>query len=182
MKNKKLIILVSAIVVLVACAFIVIMTRPKNDIEAMERMIEKRTRTNDTVMMYNMTVIDDHRLASYTLEDAQSYKKVGYAHFIINKDSNYELIDVIDADKITKKTDDITVYEFSEMKVGDYLTTTNFVTSNDPQLAKVERIIENGEIQTKEVTTNPAICFFDDLDGPVKSNYIFYDKDGNIIK
>lgn len=181
MKNKKVIILVSAIVVLLAC-IIVIMTRSKNDIEAKERMIKRQIRTNDTVMVYNEIVIDNHRLDSYTVEDEKSYKKVGYAHFILNEKNNYELVEVIDADKITRITDDIMVYEFLEMKVEGFSTTLNFVISNDPQLAKVERVIENGETQIKEVTTNPAICFFDDLDHPVRSEYIFHDKDGNIIK
>lgn len=182
MKNKKWLFLLFIIFILIVCLSIVIMSRPKNDIASIEKMISKRIRTNKTVMLYNEIVIDDHRLISYILKDAQEYQKVGYAHFRINRDGIYELINVIDEDKITKKVHDITIYEFSQLKAGDFSTTSVFVISNNPQLAKIERIMDNGEIQVKEVITNPSASFFDESDGDINAIYNFYDKSGDIIK
>ncbi len=173
----------SMIFILIVCISIVIISRPKSNIASMEKMISKRIKTNKTVMVYNGTVIDDYRLVSYILKDPQEYQKVGYAQFRINRNGNYELINVIDADKTTKKAHDITVYEFSQLKVGDFSITTNlFVISNNPKLAKIERMMDNGEIQAKEVITNSSISFFEDSDGDIKAKYNFYDKSGHIIK
>jgi hypothetical protein len=182
MKKKKLIFSISTIFVLIVCIFIVITSGPKNDITAMEKLISKRIRTNKTVVIYSMNVIYEHRLVSYVIEDAQVYQKAGYADFIINKDGNYELINVIDADKVTKITHDIALYQFSPFKIEDYLTTTNFVMSNNPQLAKIEQIMDNEVVCTKEISNNPSITFFDDLDGTIKVKYKFYDKSGGIIQ
>lgn len=182
MKNKKWYFSIFVTVILIVCISIVIISRPKNDIDSMEKMISKRIRTNKTVMIYNAIVIDDYELVSYILKDSQEYQKVGYAHFIINRNGNYELINVIDADKTTKKAHDITAYEFSQLELEDFSTNTTFIISNNPKLAKIERISKNGEIQIKEVTTNPFIVFFEDSDGDLKAKYNFYDRDGNIIK
>lgn len=183
MKKKKWIFSVAMIFILIGCISIVIMSRPKNDITSMEKMISKRIKANETVMVYNEIVIDDYRLDSYILKDAKEYQKVGYALFRVNRDGNYEILNVIDADKTIKIADDITLYEFSQLRAGDFsINTSLFVISNNPQLAKIERIMENGEIKIKEVTDNPSISFFDDLDRSSKARYNFYDKNGDILK
>lgn len=184
MKNKKLIFSISLIFILIVCVYIIIMSRPQDNITLMEKMISKQIKTKKTVMVYNAIVVDDYELASYIIEDAKGYEKCGYVHFRINKDGKYELIDIIDADKTIKKAPDITVYKFSQLKVGNAILpyTETFVISNNPKLAKIERIIENGETQIKEITTNPSISFFEDLDGDIKAKYNFYDEYGDIIK
>lgn len=158
-------------------------SRPKSDIALMEKMISKRIKTNKRVIAYNTIVADNYRLVSYIVEDVQEYKNVGYARFKISRNGNYELINVIDADKVTKKAHDITVYEFSQLKAGDFSINKNlFVISNNPELSKIERIMDNGEIQAKEIITNPSISFWGDLDEDTKAKYNFYNKDGKIIK
>ncbi|QZY53942.1 hypothetical protein [Crassaminicella profunda] len=183
MKNKKLNFSILAIFILIVCVFILNMPRPQNDIASMEKMISKQIKAKETVVVYNMDVVDDYRLVGYLIEDEQKYEKFGFALFKVNKKDNYEFINAIDADKTTKETTDIIVYEFSQFKLGDFSQPRQLVIiSNNSQLASIERITKNGEIQIKEVTDNPSISFFEDLDSNVKVKYNFYDKGGNIIK
>ncbi|QZY54534.1 hypothetical protein [Crassaminicella profunda] len=63
-------------------------------------MISKQIKAKETIMIYNMDVVDDHRLVGYLIEDEQKYENFGFALFEMNKKGNYELINVIDADKI----------------------------------------------------------------------------------
>jgi len=171
------------IFILIVCISIVIMSRPKNDIASREKMISEQIRTNETVMIYNAIVVDDYRLSSYILKDVEKYQKVGYALFRMNRDGKYELISVIDADKTTNKAHNISLYEFSQLKAGGFpINPSLFVISNNPQLAIIERIMDNGEIQIKEVTDNPSISFFQYLDENSKAKYNFYDKNGDILR
>lgn len=159
------------------------MSRPQNDIASMEKMISKQIKAKETVIAYNMDVVDDYRLVGYLIEDEQKYEEFGFALFEMNKKGNYKLVNVIDPDKIAKEIDDIIVYEFSQFKLGDFSQPRQLVIiSNNSQLARIERINENGEIQIKEVTNNPSISFFEDLDGGLDAKYNFYDKGRNIIK
>lgn len=43
---------------------------------------------------------------------------VGYAYFRIDKDSKYEFLDIIDANKVTEKISDLKVFEFNELKIA----------------------------------------------------------------
>lgn len=183
MKNKKWIFLLFVVFILIVYISIVFMTHPKNDIASREKMISKRIKTNETVMIYNSIVGDDYRLSSYVLKGEEEYQKAGYGHFRKNRDGNYELIDIIDADTVTKEAHDIILYEFSELKVGNFpIETTLFIISNNPKLAKIEQIMDNGEIQIKEITENPSITFFQYLDKNSKVKYKFYDKNGDILR
>ena len=183
MTSKKSIFSIFVIFILIVCISIVIMSRPKNDIASREKMISEQIRTNETVMIYNAIVVDDYRLSSYILKDVEKYQKVGYALFRMNRDGKYELISVIDADKTTNKAHNISLYEFSQLKAGGFpINPSLFVISNNPQLAKIERIMDNGEIQIKEVTDNPSISFFQYLDENSKAKYNFYDKNGDILR
>ena len=183
MTSKKSIFSISVIFILIVCISIVIMSRPKNDIASREKMISEQIRTNETVMIYNAIVVDDYRLSSYILKDVEKYQKVGYALFRMNRDGKYELISVIDADKTTNKAHNISLYEFSQLKAGGFpINPSLFVISNNPQLAIIERIMDNGEIQIKEVTDNPSISFFQYLDENSKAKYNFYDKNGDILR
>ncbi len=56
-----------------------------------------------------------------------------------------------------------------------------FIISNNPELSRIERIRDNGEIQNKEINVNPSISFFDDLDNN-KAEYNFYNESGDIIE
>ena len=161
MKNKKHSLLISMIFTLIVYISIIIISRPKNDITSIEKIISKQIKTNKTIIAYNSNVSDNHELVSYIIKDEQGYQKVGYAYFNINRNGNYELINVIDADKTTKKANDITIYEFSQLKVGNTtLPTQLIIISNNTDLAKIERITENAEIQVKDVINNPSINFF----------------------
>ena len=183
MTSKKSIFSIFVIFILIVCISIVIMSRPKNDIASREKMISEQIRTNETVMIYNAIVVDDYRLSSYILKDVEKYQKVGYALFRMNRDGKYELISVIDADKTTNKAHNISLYEFSQLKAGGFpINPSLFVISNNPQLAIIERIMDNGEIQIKEVTDNPSISFFQYLDENSKAKYNFYDKNGDILR
>lgn len=57
-------------------------------------------------------------LGPYILKNAEEYQKVGYGLFKLNNKGNYELLNLIDADMITEKAHDITIYEFSNLKEG----------------------------------------------------------------
>ncbi|WP_207753463.1 hypothetical protein [Sporosalibacterium faouarense] len=64
-----------------------------------------------------------------------------------------------------------------------YLTTTNLIISNNPQLAEIQQIMGNGVMLSKKVSDNPFINYFEDLDGKTNNiQYKFYDKSGNIIQ
>ncbi len=187
MKNKKWIFSIVIIFILIAYVFL---SRPRDNIALMEKLISKHIKTKQSVTLYNATVIDNHRLVSYILKDAERYQEVGYAHFRINSKGKYELLNLIEPDKIIEKASDITIYEFSQLKsefsqliTNDFsINTSLFIISNNPQLVKIERIMTNGEIQQKEVSTNPSISFFHDLDEYNKAEYKFYNKNGDIIK
>jgi hypothetical protein len=159
------------------------MSRPKDEIDSMEKMILQEIKTKETVTVYRMSVVYDYRVVGYLIQDEEKYKKYGFALFKIDKKGKCKLLNIIDADKTTKETADITVYEFSQFKLGDFLQPRQLVImSNNSQLARIERIIENGEIQIKKVTDHPSISFFEDLDSDLKEKYNFYDKGGNLIK
>ncbi len=187
MKNKKWILLTAVICILVFCFF---KSRPQDTIALMENMISKHIKAKHSIMVYNQIVIDNHRLVSYVQEGKEGYQEVGYAHFILNDKGKYKLHNIVESDKIIEKGKDITIYEFSKLELEfSHLTKSDFsigkslfIISNNPQLAKIERIMDNGEIQVKEVAINPYISFFDDLDGNSKTEYYFYDKNGDIIE
>lgn len=174
--------------------FILIMycfiSSPRDMITSMEKMVSRELKTKHTVTLFNTIVINDYRLTSYVLKNVDEYEKVGYVCFRLNNNGNYELINLIDADNITEEADNIFVYEFS--KLDEYISSiiidvssvgkSSFIISNNSQLAKIKRIMDNGEIQTKKIDINPSIVFFKDLDGENIKEYIFYDKKGSVIK
>lgn len=182
MKKKKWIFILFIIFILVVCISIKSRFGSKSDIDTMEKLISNQIRTDETVIIDTMDVMNEHRLVCYILENDQFYQKVGYADFKINKKGSYELIKVVDADKVSKLTQDIALYQFTQFKVEDYLISTNIVISNNPQLAKVEQIIENRVVQTKEISNNPSISIFEDLDRTLKAKYKCYDKSGGVIQ
>lgn len=186
MKSKNWVFAIITTFILIMYFFI---SSPRDNIASMEKMISRELKTEHKVTIFNTIIINDYRLTSYVLENVDKYEKVGYVCFRLNNNGNYELINLIDADDITEKADNIFVYEFS--KINEYLSSqiidfsigkSSFVISNNSQLAKIERIIDNGEIQTKIIDINPSIIFFQDLDGGNKKEYKFYDKKGNVIK
>lgn len=191
MKNKKwifIIMLISIIFILIAYNFY--SRRPQGYSTSMEKLISKHIKTRKPIIIYNAIVIDDHHFVSYILEGQKGYQEVGYAHVRTNSDGKDELINIIKPDKTTEVAKDITIYEFSRLKseishliTSDYTINTKvFVISNNPELLKIERIINKKEIQTEEIRTNPSITFFDDLDEDNKVEYNFYNKNEEIIK
>ncbi len=190
MKNKKwifVIMLISIIFILIAYNFY---SRPQGYSTVMEKLISNHIKTRKPIVIYNSIVIDDHHFVSYILEDPKGYQEVGYAHVRTNSNGKYELINIIKPDKTTEVARDITIYEFSRLKseisqliTSDYTINTKvFIISNNPELLKIERIINKKEIQTEEITTNPSITFFDDLDEDNKVEYNFYNRNEEIIK
>lgn len=186
MKNKKLIITITMIFILVIIfAIYILMFRPQNDLAVMEKLISKHIKTNQSVTIYNATHINNHRLMSYILIGQDKYQGVGYAHFKINDKSKYELLNVFEPDEIIEKASDITIYEFSNLIIDEVpINKRLFIISNNPELSRIERIMENGEIRETEVNTNPIseISFFNDLDDNYTVEYNFYNKNGDIIK
>lgn len=187
MKNKKWII---AIIMIFIFTIYVVMSRPQDSITLMEKLISKHIDTNQSIIIYNQIKVDNHNLVSYILSSKDKYQGVGYAHFKINNKGKYELLNVIEPDKITEKTRDITIYEFYKLREEFSSLTTNevsintslFIISNNPKLSMIERIMGNGETKKKEVNVNPSISFFDDLDDTSKAEYNFYNENGDIIK
>lgn len=187
MKSKKWFILIFIIFILITY-FVV--SRPKYDIDIIQKLISKHINADKTVELFNMTVVVNHQLVSYTLKDSKGYKEVGYAHILYNSKNKYEVLNIIEPDKIIEKSGDINLYEFSNLKsefssleLGEFtINTSVFIISNNPELAKVERITPNGDIQEKIINSNPSISFFDVLDENNQIEYKFYNKDGNIIK
>ncbi|WMJ77300.1 MULTISPECIES: hypothetical protein [unclassified Sedimentibacter] len=187
MKNKKWIFAISMILVL---TIYVVMSRPQDAVTSMEKLISKNINTNQSITIYNSIVIDNHRLVSYILSSKDEYQGVGYAHFKVNNKGKYELLNVIEPDKITEKASNITIYEFNKVReeISELITNevsinkSLFIISNNPNLSRIERIMDNGEIKSKEINVNPSISFFDDLDGNNKAEYNFYNESGDIIE
>ncbi|WP_409228929.1 hypothetical protein [Gudongella sp. SC589] len=160
-----------AFVIITAFILIVygLISSPRDEITSMKNIISRELKTKNTVTIINTIVINDYRLTSYVLKDADEYEKAGYVYFRINNSGNYELISLIDADNITEKVDNIFAYEFSELDENissiikeDYsVGKSSFIISNNSQLAKIERIIDNGEIQTIIIDNNPLLLFFE---------------------
>ncbi|NLV88338.1 MAG: hypothetical protein GX021_03085 [Tissierellia bacterium] len=186
MKTGKFLYIIIAISILI---IYLIISSPRDVITSIEKMISKELKTKHIATIFNVIVIDDYnRLASYVLKNGDKYEKVGYAYFRLNNKGSYELIDLIDADNIAEKANNIIAYEFLKLNqhisslTTDDLISSLFIISNNPKLAKIERIINDREIQTREVNFNPSIIFFQDIDEGNKEEYVFYDKEGNIIK
>lgn len=180
MKRKKWIFLIIIVFIIIAYIFL---TQPKDDIALMEKQISKYIKAEQAVLIYNAIIIDNHELISYIQKDGDKYQQVGYAHFIINNNGKYELLNVVRPDKIIEEASDITVYEFSKLnlEVPDLSTNlSTFIISNNPNLAKIERIINDGNIQQKEVNGNPSISFFNE--GNDVAEYNFYNPNGDLIK
>lgn len=187
MKNKKWII---AIIIIFILTIYVVMSRPQDDGTLMVKLISKHINNGQSITLYNAINVDNHSLVSYILSSKDKYQGVGYAHFIINNKGKYELLDIIEPDKIIEKASDITIYEFyklseefskfitNEVSIGSSL----FIISNNPQLSRIERVMDNGEIQKKEIDVNPSISFYDYFDDNSKVEYNFYNESGDIIK
>ena len=187
MKNKKWIIAITMAFIL---TIHFVMSRPQDNITLREKLISKHINTNQSITLYNVIINDNHSFVSYIISSKDKYQGVGYAHFIINNKGNYELLNVIEPDKITEKASDITIYEFYKLReeYSKHITnevsinSSSFIISNNPKLSRIERIMENGEIQKIEININPTIVFFHDLDDYNKVDYDFYNENGDIIK
>lgn len=185
MKDKKWVVLVFIVLILITYLWI---SSPKNDLEKLERLITKHINAKQTVEIFNKTVVDNHQLVSYIVKESNEYKQVGYAHILYNDNNKYEVLNIIEPNKTIEKSDDINLYEFTNLKPEfsslelDKFTinTSIFIISNNPELAKIERIISNGDIQVKAINSNPSISFFD-VTEEEEMEYKFYNKDGNII-
>jgi hypothetical protein len=187
MKNKKWLI---AIIVIFILIIYVVISRPQDDGTLKVKLISRHINTDQSITLYNAIIVDNHSLVSYILSSKDKYQGVGYAHFKKNNKGKYELLNVIEPDKITEKASDITIYEFyklteefsklftKEVLIGSSL----FIISNNPQLNRIERIMDNGEIQKKEIDVNPSISFYDDFDDNSKVEYNFYNENGDSIK
>ncbi len=184
MKNKKWII---ATIMIFILTIYVVMSRPQDDITLMGKLISRHIDSNHSITIYNAIVVDEHKLVSYILSSEDKYEGVGYAHFQINNKGKYELLNVIEPDKITEEARDITIYEFHKLReelVTNQLSINPnlFIVSNNPKLSMIERIMGNGGTQKKEINIDPSISFFDDLDDSDKVEYNFYNENGDIIK
>lgn len=189
MKNKKWIIPIIMIFILI---IYIVMSRPKDDLALMEKLISKHLNTNQSLVLYNSINVDNHSLMSYILSSKDKYQGVGYAHFKVGDNGKYELLNIVQPDKTTEKASDITIYEFSKLKeefselITDEVKISKslFVISNNPELSRFERIMENGEIAEIPVDSNPipGISFFNDLGDNNIVGYNFYNKNGDIIK
>ncbi len=186
MKNKKWILAISMIVVLI---IYVVVSRPQDAMTSMEKLISKNINTNQSITIYNSIGIDNHRLVSYILSSKDELQGVGYAHFKVNNKGKYELLSIIEPDITAEKSSNITIYEFNKLReeLSELITnevsinTSLFIISNNPELSRIERIRDNGEIQNKKINVNPSISFFDDLDNN-KAEYNFYNESGDIIE
>jgi len=181
MKMKKWTFLIIIMFIIIAYIFL---SQPKDDITLMEKQISKYIKAKQSVLIYNAINIDNHELMSYIKKDGDKYQQVGYAHFTINNKGKYELLNVVRPDKIIEKASDIIVYEFSKLNLEVPNLSTNlsiFIISNNPNLAKIERIMNNGDNQQKEVNSNPSISFFYENNDKV-AEYNFYNQNGDLIK
>ncbi len=181
MKRKKWTFLIIIMFIIIVYIFL---SQPKDNIAILEKQISKYIKAKESVLIYNAIIIDNHKLMSYIQKDGDKYKQVGYAHFIKNNKGKYELLNVIVPDKIIEKASDIIVYEFSKLNLEVPKLSTNlsiFIISNNHNLAKIERIMNNGDSQQKEVNCNPSISFFNEGNEKV-AEYNFYNQNGDLIK
>lgn len=177
MKRKGWAFLIIIMLIIIAYIFL---SQPKNDIAQIEKQISKSIKSKGSVLIYNVIIADNHELMSYIQRDGDKYEQVGYAHFVRNK-GKYELLNVIKPDKVIEKASDITIYEFSHLNLEiSEIPTSIFVISNNPNLAKIERIMNDRKVQLKEVRSNPSITFFNEGNDKV-IEYHFYNQDGGIF-
>lgn len=186
MKIKKWFLFIAIIFVLGAYVFY---SRHQDEVTTMEKMISKHIKTKEIVTIYNAINVDDYSLVSYIIEGKNRYEKVGYAMFILDSKGNYELLNIVEPDRVIEMADDITIYEFLNLKSqfpqvnrDDFsINPSVFIISNNPKLAKIGRKMENGEIEYNEVVASPSISFFYDLDEVNNIKYNFYDERGILL-
>lgn len=181
MNRKKWTLLIIIILIIIAYIFL---SQSKDDLDLMEKQISKYIKAKQSVLIYNATIIDNHELMSYIQKDGDKYQQVGYAHFIINNKGKYELLNVVKPDKIIEKASDVIIYEFLNLNLENPNLSTNpsiFIISNNPNLARIERIMNNGDSQQKEVINNPSISFFNEGNDKV-IEYNLYNQNGDLIK
>lgn len=180
-KGKKLIYVI-LIIILFSAWIVKLISRSESDKALMEKMIAKQIKTKKPVILYNLWVLENYRLAGYVIGDEDKYEKFSFVVFNLNQEGDYEIIDVIEPYKTINEAADITVYEFSQIKIGDFLVDRQLaIMNNNPNLSKVELIVENGESQIQEVYSIPEVIIFEDLDENWDLEYKLYDKYGNTI-
>lgn len=191
MKKKGWLIGITAIFILI---IYFLMSQEQDGINRMEKLISEEIKSNGSITIYNDTHIDDYRLVSYIKGNKTKYDKIGYAHLIIDSKGKYELLNIIQADKITEQANNIKLYEFYNLeekflkfatdKVASDVTIGRslFIVSNNNKLSRIDRIMDRGEIQVIDINTSPSINFFDDLNSVNKVKYEFYNENGDIIK
>jgi len=181
MNRKRWFFLITIIIIIVGY---IILVQPKDDITKMEKQISKHIKAKQLVLIYNATYIDNHRYMSYIEGEGDKYQQVGYAHFLINNQGKYEHLDIIKPDKVIEKAKDIAIFELFKLNLEDYNILVNsdiFIISNNPDLAAIERVMNDGETQQKKVDKNPSISFFNEENENV-IEYNFYNQDGVLIK
>lgn len=189
MRNNKFSISIIILLVILLSIGCSVSNKSKAYTDVVEELIKKELKTRKKITVYNSIVVDDHSFDSFILEDNGIYDEVGYIHFKRDNNGKYEVIEIIKPDKVEEKAEGIRSYEFLGLKEAISLITTDdslarnsiFLISNNPELDKIERVIDNAETYTIEVDTNPYIGFFEDLDVDNKIEYIFYNKEQEIM-
>jgi hypothetical protein len=180
MKNKKLLAALALGLILVVCA-VFIVSRPSmygNDTASMQALIAKELDTEKALEVFDTIDIDDVRVAGYVMEKVQ----LGYALFKKNASGNYELTLVKNPNKTVPRALDIAVSYLSYTK-GDESSNNLVVLSNNPQLSQIGWTNkDNGDVRRIKVNANPSITMIEIPEYNHESEYLFYDKGGQIIE
>src|SRR5690606_10500296 len=101
-------------IILFSAWIVKLISRSESDKALMEKMIAKQIKTKKPVILYNLWVLENYRLAGYVIGDEDKYEKFSFVVFNLNQEGDYEIIDVIEPYKTINEAADITVYEFSQ--------------------------------------------------------------------
>ncbi|QOR34461.1 hypothetical protein IMX26_13320 [Clostridium sp. 'deep sea'] len=146
--------------------------------------IVKQLNTKKSVVIFGTTDIEDYRFVGYLIGNTVQSQRCSYAVFKKVDTDYYQINSVIYSKKMTSRAQDIVVSNFSFVKTGNTASTMFLIVlSKNANLAKITFEIKNEDnITIKKVYINPSITIFEYPQYDFTGEYLFYDKDGNIIR
>lgn len=143
-----------------------------NDVPAMESKIAKELDI-ELVSIFDIKDIDEYRFVGYTYEN-----KLGFACFKQNKERGYEFEYLRDTDRMRSRSENIFYLPVSWHMI--------FLNNNE-NLHTIKRkttykFDSSEELEVIEVTGSPSIIIFDLIRGSHKSEYTYYDDNGDLIE
>lgn len=149
-----------------------------NDLHDIETIVSNQFEQNCKIEIFDVVVIDPCKVAGFT--DAQ--KNLGYALFIDQGNAEYIYRSFHIEHSDAESGQQIVYDSFKYRQDDDNRRTMIVILSNDPDLARIDQIINNSEIRTITVSKNPSLTLFtEELSDPYEAIYHFYNNEGGLI-